>query len=339
MRLMSTTLSNNKEDIIADALRSVVDHVDICILIKNRITDSTSDVAWKICGTKLREAHLEWDGDTSIARNFALKIAELHGADWAITLDTDERILWNGEEIRDVLANAGNCDTFMAYDKGKTYSKDRIIRVPSKIQWAGPVHEYFPSNPHTRRTLEKMTFDELKKTPEQLRQRLLFDRPVLESMTNKDPQNPRWWFYLAETLRALGEKEAAASTHLRRVLLEGWPEERACACYCLINYYLEDAKNYSEAVRYAMLGMTIDPGFAEFPWFAALASLRAGKPTEAIHFAKMALSVGHVPKTIFRVPKSWGEGPLEVLREAYLRTGDLPRAKLAEEAYTQVVHV
>src|SRR5262245_19354036 len=99
MRIASTTFTSNRQDIIGDALRSVVDWCDLCIVIDLGITDSTLAIAHEICGDKLHIERGKWDDDTAKWRNLMLFEAFRFGADWSVTLDTDERLQANGTDF------------------------------------------------------------------------------------------------------------------------------------------------------------------------------------------------------------------------------------------------
>jgi glycosyltransferase involved in cell wall biosynthesis len=90
--IASVTLTNGGGDVIRDALLSVVGWVDACILLDTGITDNTLQVAQQAAGNKLLLQKLPWPGSFADARNAALDAAAAAGAQWAIILDTDERI-------------------------------------------------------------------------------------------------------------------------------------------------------------------------------------------------------------------------------------------------------
>lgn len=91
--IISTTLTANSEGIIADALRSVSGWVDLCLVIDTGVTDASILRAAEVAGAKLRVVQFQWTNDFAAARNFALAEAQRLGGAWAITIDTDERIL------------------------------------------------------------------------------------------------------------------------------------------------------------------------------------------------------------------------------------------------------
>ena len=100
VKIASTTLTGNNASIIGDALRSVVDWVDTCLVIDTGVSDESLAVAEGVAGAKFVLRRFDWIRDFSAARNFALDAAHAVGADWAITVDTDERIQPNGEDLR-----------------------------------------------------------------------------------------------------------------------------------------------------------------------------------------------------------------------------------------------
>lgn len=69
--IAAMTITGSNRDIVGDALRSVVDWVDFCILIDTGITDDTVEVARAISGDKLIVRQFAWCDDFSAARNFA----------------------------------------------------------------------------------------------------------------------------------------------------------------------------------------------------------------------------------------------------------------------------
>ena len=95
--LVSTTLTGSNADIIGPALRSVVPYVDLCLVIDTGATDDTMGVAADVAGEKFRAATFTWCNDFAAARNFALQHAAALGATWAVTVDTDERIITDRE--------------------------------------------------------------------------------------------------------------------------------------------------------------------------------------------------------------------------------------------------
>jgi hypothetical protein len=142
LSLVSMTMTGSNRDIIGDALRSVVDWVDLCLLIDTGIEDDTIEVARAVVGDKLIVRQYPWHNDFSAARNFSLAAAAETGADWAVTVDSDERIITGDADIRSTLITATE-PAFMAPHATGDYTKDRFFRLPVRGEFRGPTHEAF----------------------------------------------------------------------------------------------------------------------------------------------------------------------------------------------------
>lgn len=340
MRLASTTLTGNNANIVGDALRSVVDWVDVCLVIDTGVTDETLRVAADVAGAKLVVRCFEWIQDFAAARNYALSAAHELGASWSITVDTDERIQLNGEDLRALLPNVSE-GVLMMYDEARTYTKERCFRLPASVHFEGPTHESFPGYRVGVRTLALATFRELPKTPAALRAKFERDVDILTRHTRKHPKDPRWFYYLGESLANLGQPEAALQAYDVCAGLRGWNEESAWACYraaeCLCGL-----GRYLEAVDRCAAGLARHAGIAELAWLAAFARYRSGDAAQAVYWAQLALVFGQhagkgasVPRIGFRNPSALHEGPYDILRFAYRDLGDTAAAAAAEKSYQQ----
>src|SRR6188768_2857610 len=136
MKIASTTLTGNSAGVIADALRSVVDWVDYCLVIDTGVTDDSLDIARSVAGNKYVSRSFAWIQDFAAARNFALDAAAELGADWAITVDTDERIDRRGIDLRAVMAST-TAGVLMMPSSDGTYAKERCFRLPAGQRFSG----------------------------------------------------------------------------------------------------------------------------------------------------------------------------------------------------------
>jgi hypothetical protein len=122
--LVTVTISNGGGEIIRDALRSVVDWVDQCLLLDTGIKDKTLDIAQDVVGDKLQITRIHWPADFSKARNAALEAAARTGASWAVILDTDERIQYDQDKLdwRQYLSSS-TADVISILHDSLTYKK------------------------------------------------------------------------------------------------------------------------------------------------------------------------------------------------------------------------
>jgi tetratricopeptide (TPR) repeat protein len=334
--IVSMTLAGNSREIIGDALRSVVDWVDSCLVIDTGISDDTLEIAREIAGDKLIVRQFPWQDDFSAARNFALAAAAETGAEWAVTLDTDERLDPGNLDVRAELAKT-QVDALHIQFVGGSYGKERFFRLPARGLYVGPTHEAFVQRGgNGTDTLAGMLFDELGKTPEQYRHKAERDAKILLRHTKHHPDDPRWFYYLGDTLAGLGMHEEAVGAFLKCAGLNGWDEEGAWAMYRAAESLLKIDRP-AEAIEACATGMAKHAGLAELSWLAAYASWQANRAAQAVYWARHAIALGHfagsgaeVPRIGFRYPPALYEGPYDVLRFALRRLGDDAGADEAE---------
>jgi glycosyltransferase involved in cell wall biosynthesis len=342
MKLISTTLTGNSGALIRDAICSVVDWVDLCLVIDTGVTDDSLQIAREAAGSKYAERKFAWVNDFSAARNFALDAAfDLQG-DWAVTVDTDERIECNGEDIRGAIETASE-GVLMVRDASGTYAKERFFRLPVRSRFRGPTHESFPAYEVGLRVLEKARFKEVPKTPEEYRAKFERDAGILARHTQQNPKDPRWFYYLGDALQNLGRHKEAIEAYMECAGLRGWNEESAWACYrcaeCLIQL-----KEWDAAIDMCAAGLARHAGVAELAWLAAWVSWQARRAEQATSWARIAIPMGHfrghgkdLKRIGFRNLNALYEGPYDVLRFSLRALGDEAGAAEAEKLYHEAI--
>jgi glycosyltransferase involved in cell wall biosynthesis len=335
--IASTTLTGNSASIIADALESVVDWVDRCLVIDTGVTDDTLRIAREIAGDKYVERRFPWIGDFAAARNFALDAAHEAGADWAVTLDTDERIHLDGEDLRAIMAGASE-GLLMMNHAARTYAKERCFRLPCAERFTGPTHECFAGYKVGTRTLSRAYFSELGKTPAQLERKFQRDVEILRAHTAKHPDDPRWHYYLGDSLKNLCQWESAVASYDACAALRGWNEESAWACYQAADC-LSRLGRYRDAIDRCGVGLTRHAGIAELCWLAGVCAYKLPDMQQAVYWSRLAITHGlfqgtgaAVPRISFRNPTALYEGPYDILRYALRALGDASAAD-AERLY------
>ncbi len=335
--IVATTLSGNAETDIGDALRSVVAWVDWCLLIDTGISDGTLRIAQEIAGPKLIVRAFPWSDDFGAARDFALAAAHELGADWAMTLDTDERLDVRGLDIHQALREA-TADTLHVAHAAGTYGKERVFRLPARGAWKGPTHEAY-SGGGDPATLPLIVFDELDKDAVQYRRKAERDVAILTRHIAQHPHDPRWHYYLGDSLAGLERHEEAVAAFRACAELRGWDEESAWALYRAAESLLALDRPVA-AIEACAEGMSRHAGLGELPWLAAYAAWQANRPEQAVYWARLSIMLGHymgsgadIPRIGFRHPPALWEGPFDVLRFALRRTGDDAGADEAERLY------
>lgn len=317
-RIASVTISNNRESIIADALESVLSRVDVCVLVDTGISDNTIEIARQVAGDKLRVCKHAWKKNFAAARNASLDFAREYEADWAIVVDTDERFNWSDVDVRAACADEKS-DVFYMHAADGSYIKEKIIRLDADVRYHGDVHEVPLAKSHAM--LPKANFEELAKTPEQIREKYARDLPILMDMVSRPEMmhDGRWWYYLGDTHEGLGNNEQAARAFARCVELRTpVSEDGAWAAYRQA-WMLIVLNRFQEAIEACARGLTRHAGVAELPWLAAVASARAGRNDQATYWAHLSIALGrfkglNTPRVGFMYGPGLWENPYDVLR-------------------------
>lgn len=268
--------------------------------------------------------------DFSAARNELLRecndYADFEPYDWAMILDTDERVHCDDHAAILKALEDTTHDMLHVWADDHSYAKPRFFRLPAKGHYKGPTHECWIADPgSTTGTLEGITFSELPKTAEQYKVKAERDRDILEKHTQEHPDDPRWWYYLGDTYSGLGMKEEAKRAFLKCYLLDGWDEEAAWAAYRKATIEIEEG-DYAWALSSCVSGMKHHPGMAELPWLAGYCCYKLGRYQHAIWWEMMSVSLNdeeaHTHRINFRHEPALWEGPADVLKHAHAALGN-----------------
>ena len=338
--IVSTTLTGSNADIIGEAITSVVDQVDRCLVVDTGARDASIEVARAAAGDKLLLREFPWKNDFAAARNFALQAATEAGGTWAVTVDTDERLIFDrGFDLRAELARTA-AHVLLVNDEGGHYAKERIVRLPATVRWNAPTHEVLEGQRvGFSTTLAGLRFRELPKDPAALKRKFERDVAILRKYTRQHGKQPRWFYYLGASHQDLGDYAAAIDAYRTCAQLGGWAEEGAWACYraadccCKLN-------RWAEAIHFCVAGLAIRPATAELAWLAGYAAYKVGRHEDAIAWSHMAVANGlyegqgaRFARISFRFPTALYEGPYDVLRWAHKALGDGAAAAEAERKF------
>jgi len=338
--IVSTTLTGSSAGIIGDALASVLEQVDRCLVIDTGAQDDTLEVARRVAGDKLLLREFAWRNDFAAARNFALEAATQAGGQWALTLDTDERLLFAPRvELARLLDNT-SAQVCMVLDEPGTYAKERLVRLPTALRWTGPTHECLEGRtPADSQVLEGVRFHELPKDPGAARGKFERDVALLKRYTRQHSKQARWFYYLGVSHQQLGEYAAAIDAFRTCAELRGWEEEGAWACYGAAECCCKLSR-WGDAIQFCAAGLAIRPATAELAWLAGFASFKQKRYDDAIAWSAMAVANGLFrgqgtlfERISFRHPPALYEGPYDVLRWTYKARGDSKAAAEAERDY------
>lgn len=290
--LAATVLAGpGSEAIIRDALLSAAPLVDRFLVLNSGGPEVARAVNEQLCGWVAAASVVEyaWPGDYAQARNDALAAARTAGADWALTLDTDERLeLDPAVDYRAVLKRQ-DFDVFTLLDRDNCYHKPRFIRLTPEARWFGRVHEVLEGL-RTPWAMVNGAFWELKRDAENDAARFARGEAwCREAIAIGAPHRSRWVRHLGECLLGTDRYEEATEQWKELQRIAETPDERSWAIYRLCEMDIV-ARAFHVALQRASLELGQNPGyFQEFAWIMAYAHVSLGANRMAVMWAEHAL--------------------------------------------------
>lgn len=320
--IVATCITGNSEAIIGDAISSVLPVVQKILIINTSNGSAPIDAAWDAVGMmNVIPLVFEWTGSFADARNYALECARREGADWALTIDTDERLIIDSQFDLYKECEDGPIDSFMVYDEARSYAKDRLIRLQSNAKWRGSVHEALITT-GKRKLTDAWRIRELPKTPVQLKVKFERDIQALSDEIVKDPDDARWFFYAGETYKNLGKIDEALDSYVDAYHKSNWDEEKAWSAY-RVGECQAIKSDHLDAIGWCSMALREHPGFAEAAWLAGWCSYQLGNDRNAVYWARIARTIADTekefPRIGFRHLPAYHDGPADVERHAWMR--------------------
>jgi tetratricopeptide (TPR) repeat protein len=360
VKIVSVTLAGpGTEAMIGDAIRSAA-WCDWHVLVLTGTDEQNEAIyaaAHEAATKPLAKHRADWADNFGAMRNLALECAAmgridfLRGnrfeADWAVWLDTDERLICPDPKLlRETLREFPQVDAVSAPHASGEYHKDRMIRLPQKGSYVGPIHEYWQPDeekPVLRVGADLLAFDELPRDPDTLQAKMERDKAILSAYVLDHPDEARWRYFLGQTYDNLGQPKVAIGTWLNALdtddptalEIRGWSAFRAA------NGYLQEG-DPDHAITVALRGLKVYPASPELLWLLAVAHLHLDKPRHAMHWAHLCLAAGPLgggptwERSGFRWLPSHYEAPFEVSALAAEAMGDERTARKAREMADRV---
>jgi len=327
MKLCSITIADgDREPIIQDALRSALPFVDAVMVVHldKGAPDRIFDLACEASGGRLIYKELPFS-QVIDARNYGLACAGLGGFDWAMQLDTDERILTNGADIRATLVKMPKDVQIVNVldDKGH-YTKFRFFRLPTSgayYQGNHPrIHEDWWPEPVVA-VMDRVRFHELPKSAERRAHDWKETQAGLIAQAMDEPDCPRWPYHLGVNFEEVDEFEKAIPCYGKALALTDRPDDYGWLCFrTAVCYYKQNS--FTACLQWCLAGLQKATGMAELSMMAAHASLALGEIKNAISWARHCIASSEDRGRIGqRDIEAYFEAPHEILAECYAAMG------------------
>jgi len=226
-KLCLCMIVKNESARIERALASVAPYITAAVILDTGSTDDTKDRIRKFF---VDRPHIKcWikDGpfeNFSQARNLALAAAHLyrssHNAHYFLLMDADMELRVTRPDAFEGLD--GPSYTMIQVAGGVSYPNTRLLHTRTEGRYIGATHEYL--DVPTAGTIDGADFIDHADGSNRANK---FERDIelLLADIEKDPENPRSWFYLANSYRDAGMWHQAEQAYKKRIELGDWDEE------------------------------------------------------------------------------------------------------------------
>lgn len=205
-----------------ESVRPLIDRYEIC---DTGSTDGTPAVVRALLADVPGRLHVRPWRDFGSNRSELLELAR-GSADYLLLLDADMTISWIGP------LPALRADAYLLRHAGDpSYAVPRLVRGDRHWRYVGETHEYLACDGEfTQELLDALLVEHHGDGGTRV-EKYTRDAALLQHALDRDPDDPRTVFYLAQTHSDLGEEERAIELYERRVAMGGWEEERFYAAY------------------------------------------------------------------------------------------------------------
>jgi len=243
MKLGLCMIVKDESHIIHEVLQATVDLIDTFCILDTGSTDNTIQIIeefYQKAGIEGEVIRGEWKG-FGASRSEALKLCD-GKMDYILMIDAD-----------DLMGFPPNCKAFLhkAFEEHKpnaaivqikrgslSFIRTQIFKADDNWRYVGVLHEY-PTNDKTDNKIVKLPPDifiegrTLGNRSKQDGNKYLRDAEVLLAEVEKEPENERNVFYLAQSYRDGGNIPEAIKWYKRRVEMGKWKEEQAVSAMYL----------------------------------------------------------------------------------------------------------
>jgi tetratricopeptide (TPR) repeat protein len=216
----------NESKIITRLLDSVVSIIDCYCICDTGSTDNTIELIKsyfnekKINGVIIEETFQNFAYNRNVALNKCLKMS-----DYILLLDAD-MILKNNNFDKSTL-HLYDCFYVLQGNDDFYYQNTRIIKNSNEYEYIGVTHEYLSTPQNVKiGKIEKETLFILDYGDGGSKQDK-FERDIilLQDGLRNEPNNVRYYFYLANSYKDSGNFEEAIKMYKKRIELGGWEQE------------------------------------------------------------------------------------------------------------------
>jgi hypothetical protein len=214
----------NESKIITRLLESVLPIIDTYVICDTGSTDNTPSIIKDFFDSKGIRGEVIYEPFKNFGynRTFALKAAR-GKATYALLLDADMIFKIEPSFNKEILTS----ESYLIIQKGSglSYHNTRLIRLDIDAKCVGPTHEYYDLPKGSRNDkLDSIWIDDIGDGGSKGDK---FERDIrlLKQGIEEEPNNGRYYFYLANSYFNTGKHEESIQYYKKRIEIGGWFEE------------------------------------------------------------------------------------------------------------------
>jgi glycosyltransferase involved in cell wall biosynthesis len=323
-RVCLNMIVKNEASVIERCLRSVRPYIHAWAIADTGSTDGTQDIVRKFLADLPGELIERPWVDFATNRNEALDVARRHG-DYALIIDADDTLEADADFVYPALEAPGYVLKIL-YGQ-VVYWRDAFPRLDQDWKWEGVLHETLQCSNLGR--VRKLDGLRIRCTADGARskvgkdEKFARDAEVLRAALEKEPNNARYAFYLAQSLRDCGRLSEAIDAYRHRVEMGGWAEEVYFSKFMIARLKERSGAAYADVVHAYLEAYDFRPQRAETPGELARYFRIHKRFTLARDFARIACATP-LPRDNLQITISaYGWRPRNELAASLYQLGDL----------------
>ena len=288
-RLCLNMIVKNETANLPRCLTALAPHIACWVIVDTGSSDGTHDLIRSFFAERgiPGELHSAPFVNFEQARNAALDRAEASplAFDYMLFADADMELV-----VEDAACLTGlTAERYRLLQRaGISYWNTRLARRGIGARYVGVTHEYLDAPGEERPIAGAWYIDHA--TGSNRVDKFERDIALLKAALEREPENPRYWFYLAQSLRDAGQLAEAAEAYGRRAGMGGWAEEawhaKLSQARCLD--MIGDSDGF---LREALAAHDMRPHRAEALYSLARAHRIAGRNNASLLFAEAGMAL------------------------------------------------
>lgn len=282
----------NEAHILKRCLDSVIPYIDAWAILDTGSTDDTAYEVVKALGDLPGKLGSDAWVDFGTNRTHALELAQAQGCDYILVIDADEVLVVDDPQAFASLTH----DAYrvqMHHADGLSWPRVNIMRSALSWRYVGIIHEHAEADPPV---LEyqlagvHMWTDgggARGRDPEKAER----DLAVMEQSVVLEPENARYWFYLAQGYEVARHIEQAIGAYAKRVAMGGNPDEVYYSYYRMAQLQAIQGQ-WQQAVHLYLTAYSVDPTRAEPLLWLAHGMIERGQDAVAMVFLEAIATLG-----------------------------------------------